>query len=345
VSASPAATTVDLAALARACRAHGIEAGDDLRLVPLSGGQSNPTFRLEGADRPLVLRRKPAGLLLPSAHAIDREFRVMAALGQTEVPVPRMYFLSDDASILGTSFYVMQYLAGRSIEDQSLPGVAPAERGALYAEMVRVIAALHRLDHVKLGLADFGRPGGYVGRQIARWTSAYRQSETATIPAMERLIDWLPHHVPEAEAASLVHGDFRLDNLILAADRPDIIGVIDWELATIGSPLADFAYHCMSWHIPADVWRGIGGLDLDGLGIPSEAAHVAAYAAAQGLVALPDWDFYLAYNFFRIAAILQGIAKRAELGTATADNAVETGRKARPLAEIGWQFACRYRPG
>ena len=339
---SDPAERYDLAALSRALAANGIATNGPLALVPLTGGQSNPTFRLEGADRPLVLRKKPDGHLLASAHAVDREFRIMRALHDSDVPVPRMYFYSDDVTILGTPFYVMEFLAGRTFEDQALPGMTPAERHAIYSEMLRVISALHRVDYLALGLSDFGRPGNYVVRQIARWTRAYRESETVVIPAMDRLIDWLPTHAPDDTTTSIVHGDFRLDNLIFAPDEPRVIGVIDWELATLGSPIADFSYHCMSRHIPADVWRGIGGLDVAALGIPSEADYIAGYAAATGLRADANWDFYLAYNLFRMAAILQGIAKRAEDGTAAAENAVETGRKARPLADIGWEFAQKH---
>jgi acyl-CoA dehydrogenase len=242
-------------------------------------------------------------------------------------------------SVLSTPFYVMQFLDGRTFEDQTLPGMTPTDRRAIYGEMVATIAKLHRLDYGRLGLGDFGRPGNYVARQIARWTKGYRESETMRIPAMDALIDWLPRHVPALETTRLVHGDFRLDNLILAPDGPRIIGVIDWELATLGNPIADFAYHCMSWHIPPDIWRGIKGHDLAALGIPAEADYVGLYAQALGFDVLPDWNFYLSYNFFRIAAILQGIAKRAEVGSATADNAIETGRKAAPLAEIGMRLA------
>jgi acyl-CoA dehydrogenase len=236
----------------------------------------------------------------------------------------------------------MDFLAGRVLVDQSLPGMEAPERGAIYREMNRVIAALHAVDVKAVGLVDYGRPGNYVARQVARWS---RQCEAATLPlpaAMRKLMDWLPRHLPASEETTLVHGDYRLDNLVFEAAAPRVLGVLDWELSTLGDPLADFAYHCMSWHIPATLWRGIGGLDLRSLGIPDEATYVRAYEEATGRQVAGQWDFYMAYNLFRMAAILHGIAQRAADGTAAAPDAVENGRRATPLAELGWQCALRH---
>ena len=334
--------TIDLSALADLMTAHGLQATPTLRLEPLTGGQSNPTYRVYGAGRPTVLRKKPPGQLLASAHAIDREYRIMKALRQSDVPVPDVYFYCDDVSIAGTPFYLMEFLDGRVMVDQSLPGMTPGERRAIYFEMNRVISALHRVDPAAMGLSDYGRAGNYFGRQIARWTRQYRESRIDEIPAMDALIEWLPRHIPPGEQTSIVHGDYRLDNLVFHPTEPRVIGVLDWELSTLGHPLADFSYHCMSWHIPADVWRGIGGLDLEALGIPDETDYVRRYSDATGMQGLEHWDFYLAYNLFRIAAILQGVAKRAEDGSAAASDAQATGRKARPLADLGWTIAKRY---
>lgn len=332
----------DLTALAAVMNAHGLKTSNRLHLTQLTGGQSNPTYRIDGAERPYVLRKKPPGQLLPSAHAIDREYRIMKALRSTDVPVPEVFFHCNDISIAGTPFFVMQFLDGRVMTDQSLPGMAPGQRTAIYSEMNRVISALHGIDPYDVGLSDYGRAGNYFARQITRWTRQYHDSQTGSIPAMDALIAWLPERIPPGDQTAIVHGDFRLDNLVFHATEPRIIGVIDWELSTLGHPLADFSYHCLSWHIEPALWRGIGGLDFQALGIPSEAEYVSRYCEAMGTRALDDWDFYLAYNLFRIAAILQGVAKRAEDGIAAAHDAVEMGSKARPLAELGWMIAQRY---
>ena len=328
--------------LAGMLRSRGLIGAQALEVTPLTGGQSNPTFRVSAGDRAYVLRKKPAGQLLPSAHAVDREYRVIGALRDSDVPVPEVFFYSDDSSVVGTPFYVMEFLDGRVWSDQSLPGIAPAERRAVYVEMNRVMAALHRVDPDRAGLSDFGRAGNYFGRQITRWTRQYMDSRTHDIAAMDALVDWLPRHIPPGDETTIVHGDYRLDNLVFHPTDARIIGVLDWELATLGHPMADFAYHCMSWHIPADLWRGIGGLDLQDLGIPSAAEYLQWYGDATNTKGVEHWDFYLAFNFFRIAAILQGIAKRAIDGSAAASDAAETGRKAAPLADLGWEFARRY---
>ena len=332
----------DLPALADLLRSCGMAVRGDLRVHRLAGGQSNPTWRIEGAERDIVLRQKPLGPVLPSAHAIDREVRVMQALRESEVPVPRVYAYSEDTAIVGAPFYLMEFLQGRVLVDQSLPGMAPDERAALYDEMNRVIAALHRIDPGSVGLADFGRAGNYFARQVARWSRQYQESRTGDIAAMDRLIEWLPRHIPAGDESAIVHGDFRLDNLVFHPQAPRVIGVLDWELSTIGHPMADFSYHCMSWHIPAALWRGIGGLDLRALGIPGEGEYRRRYAERTGAGSFEHWDFYLAYNLFRMAAILQGIARRARDGNAASSDAAETGRKTRPLAELAWQAAQRH---
>jgi aminoglycoside phosphotransferase (APT) family kinase protein len=313
------------------------------------GGQSNPTFKLVTPAGAYVMRAKPgpAAKLLPSAHAIEREYRVMAALGAQGLPVPRMRVLCEDESVIGRAFYLMDFVDGRVLWDQSLPGASKAERGAIYDEMNRVIAALHRVDVAAAGLADYGKPGNYFERQIGRWGKQYQASITQPIDAMDRLIEWLPAHMPASARddakVSVVHGDYRLDNLVFHPTEPRVLAILDWELSTLGHPLADFSYHCMSWHIPPGAFRGIGGLDLGALGIPLEADYVARYCERTGFATpaalAQDWNFYLAYNLFRIAAILQGIAKRVEAGTASSEQARQAGSGARPLAELGWRIA------
>lgn len=332
----------DLGRLADWLKSQGMIEKPDIQIKPLTGGQSNPTFLIDSGSIRMVLRKKPPGVLLPSAHAVDREYRVMKALRDTDVPVPKMMTYCDDIEVVGTPFYLMEFLEGRVFVDQSLPGMSRQERGDIYREMNRIISALHKVDPEKVGLADFGRAGNYFSRQIARWSRQYQESKTEDIEALNALIEWLPKNIPNDEATSIVHGDYRLDNLVFHPTKPEALGVLDWELCTLGHPLADFAYHCMSWHIPASLWRGIGGLDLDALGIPPESAYVKQYSDATGFSGLEHWDFYIAYNLFRMAAILQGIARRAVDGTASASDAIETGSKARPLAEIGWKYAQRY---
>jgi aminoglycoside phosphotransferase (APT) family kinase protein len=314
-----------------------------LAVEQFRGGQSNPTFLLTTPRAVYVMRSKPApaAKLLPSAHAVDREHRVITALARAGVPVPRTLCLSDDESVIGRAFYVMDYVAGRVLWDQSLPGMTPAERAAIYDEMNRVIAHLHRVDYRDAGLADFGRPGNYLARQIDRWTKQYRASATEPLTEMERLIEWLPGAIPAGDETAVVHGDYRLDNLIFDPTAPRILAILDWELSTLGHPLADFSYHCMSWHIPPAQFRGIAGLDLATLGIPGEAEYIAAYCRRTGRAGIEHWEFYLAYNMFRLAAILQGIMKRALDGTAASREALDAGKRARPMAELGWKYAQR----
>jgi aminoglycoside phosphotransferase (APT) family kinase protein len=305
-----------------------------------AGGQSNPTYRLGAASGQYVLRRKPPGPLLPSAHAVDREFRVLRVLAETAVPVPRVYALCEDDAVIGSAFYVMEHLDGRIFWDQRLPEIASAaERAAMFDSMNRVIADLHKVDYAAVGLGDFGRPGNYMGRQIARWSRQYRASETESIAAMDNLIEWLPEHLPPESPPAIVHGDYRMDNLIFHKSEPRVIGVLDWELSTIGDPLADFAYHVLTWRVTPELFRGLAGVDFAALGIPGEAEYVAAYCRRTGREAIAGWEFYLVYSLFRIAAILQGIAKRAIDGTAASADAAEQGKLARPLAEQAWQLA------
>lgn len=327
-----------------------------LEVTQFKGGQSNPTYLLKTPSRAYVMRSKPgpASRLLPSAHAIEREYRVMQALRGSDVPVAAMEGLCTDEGVIGRAFYVMEFVSGRVLWDQALPGIPREQRAAYYDEMNRVIAALHAIDPEGVGLADYGRPGNYFERQIARWTRQYQASVTAPIEAMDRLIDWLPAHIPdsarEESRPSIVHGDYRLDNVIFHEREPRILAVLDWELSTLGHPLADFSYHCMSWHIPHAMGRGIGGLDPNDLGIPSESEYVQRYVSRlpgrfDRVALAADWNFYLAYNLFRIAAILQGIARRVVDGTAASAEARAAGEGARPLAGIGWSFARRARDG
>ena len=320
-------------------RAYVPDLAGPLSLEQFRGGQSNPTYRVTAGDARYVLRRKPPGKLLPSAHAVDREYRVMTALHGSEVPVPKTWCLCEDESVIGTAFYVMEYVDGRVFWDPALPELSRSERAAVFAEMNRVIAALHRTDFSALGLDDYGKAGGYLDRQIARWTKQYRASETERIEPMEQLIEWLPQHVPRGDVTTIVHGDYRLDNLVFHPHEARILAVLDWELSTLGHPLADFAYHCMSWRIPGGTFRGMLGLDLPALGLPSESEYVAEYRRRVGRrsVEPAEWEFYIAYNMFRAAGIAQGIMGRARDGTAASAHALEAGRSARDMAERGWR--------
>ena len=314
-----------------------------LEVEQFKGGQSNPTFLLKTPGARYVMRAKPApaAKLLPSAHAVDREYRVITALGGARVPVPRTFALCEDENVIGRAFYVMDYAEGRVLWDQSLPGMSRDERRAIYDEMNCVIAQLHGVDYKAIGLETFGKPGNYFARQLDRWSKQYRASETEQIEAMDRLMAWLPGAIPPGDETTIVHGDYRLDNLVFHPTEPRILAILDWELSTLGHPLADFSYHCMSWHIPPAQFRGIAGLDLPGLGIPTEAEYVATYCRRTGRDRIGNWDFYLAYNMFRLAAILQGIMKRALDGTAASQQALDAGKRARPLAEMGWEYAQR----
>ena len=314
-----------------------------LTVRQFKGGQSNPTYLLETPRHKYALRRKPPGKLLPSAHAVDREFRVISALSAQGFPVATPVVYCNDPSVVGTAFYVTGFVAGRVFWEPQMAGATPAERSAVYDAVNSTIARLHAYEPGGIGLADFGRGENYVARQVERWSKQYRASETETIDEMERLIAWLPAHIPPAAPVRLVHGDFRLDNLILAPDGPQVRAVLDWELSTLGDPLADFSYHLMKWHMPpTDTGASTGtlvGHDLAALGIPSLDAYVDAYAARTGLDPRPHLPTYLAYNFFRIAAIYQGIVGRVRDGTATSEFAPAKAAMVQPLAAIGWRFA------
>jgi aminoglycoside phosphotransferase (APT) family kinase protein len=309
-----------------------------LQVEQFKGGQSNPTYRITAGGRRYALRRKPPGKLLPSAHAVDREFKVIKALHSVGFPVARPYVLCEDDAVIGTAFYLMDCVEGRILWDQSLPGMSRAERRAIWEELNRVIALLHSIDYEAVGLGDFGKAGSYIERQVGRWSKQYIASETEKIEAMDNLIAWLPRNIPAADETTIVHGDYRLDNTVFHPGESRILAVLDWELSTLGDPLADFAYHCMSWHIPPGKFRGIEGLPLAELGIPDEREYVEMYFKRTGRKRVEPsvWDYYMAYNLFRLAAICQGIAKRVVDGTASSEHARETGARARSLGELGW---------
>ncbi|WP_414472397.1 phosphotransferase family protein [Microvirga sp. M2] len=314
----------------------------DMTVARFRGGQSNPTLLLtfSGGSR-LVLRKKPDGKLLASAHAVDREYRVVSALAESGLPVARTHLLCDDESVAGAMFYVMDYVEGRSFWDPALPDLSPEERAAIYGEMNRVIARLHSIDFAARGLETFGRPANYVARQVARWTTQYRSSETVSIAAMDRLIEWLPLNIPAERQSALLHGDFRIDNLIFHPHEAKVLAVVDWELSTLGDPMADFAYHMLAWHFSPKPFRGLAGLDVGALGIPDERSYRDIYLKATGQANVSDrqWYTYLAFSLFRVAAIRQGIMKRVVDGTASSAHAREAGSLAAPVAEQGWQYA------
>ena len=321
-------------------KVHGFSA--PLAVRQFRGGQSNPTYLLETPTRCYVLRRKPPGKLLPSAHAVDREFRVISALHTQNFPVAEPVLYCDDQEVVGTPFYVMGYVDGRVFWEPYMPTSHPAERAKIYDAMNATLARLHSFDPNTLGLSDFGRAESYVARQVGRWSKQYRASETEKIDDMERLIAWLPEHIPPETPARIVHGDYRLDNMIVAANAPEVLAVLDWELSTLGDSLADFTYHLMAWHMPADHGAGVGSLagrDLAALGIPAVDEYVASYSARTGLDPRAYLPTYLAYNFFRLAAILQGIAGRVRDGTATSEHAATRAKMVRPLAAKAWSFA------
>jgi aminoglycoside phosphotransferase (APT) family kinase protein len=305
------------------------------------GGQSNPTYLIETPARRYVLRRKPPGKLLPSAHAVDREFRVISALHTQGFPVPEPVLYCADEAVIGTAFFVMSHVDGRVFWEAEMPASNPVERAAVYDAMNATLAQLHNYEPAAIGLADYGRGENYVGRQIERWSKQYRASETEKIEEMERLMAWLPAHVPPPQPTRLVHGDYRLDNMIVAPDNPKVLAVLDWELSTLGDPLADFSYHLMQWHMPPSE-AGTGslvGFDLAALGIPTLDDYIDAYVKRTGLDPRPYLAVYSAYNFFRIAAILQGIVGRVRDGTATSAAAAAKAALVRPLATKAWEFA------
>lgn len=310
-----------------------------LKQGKFAGGQSNPTYRIDAPSGSYVLRRKPFGPLLPSAHAVDREYKVIAGLYPTGFPVAKPFGLCTDESIIGSMFYIMDMVEGRTIWDGAMPGATPEERRATYFEMTDTLAALHNVDIEKAGLSDYGKPGNYFGRQVERWTKQYRLSETETMPAMERLIEYLPATLPEQLRTSIVHGDYRIDNMIFAADNPKVIAVLDWELGTLGDPLADFTYLALAWVTENGGRSGVQDLDRKALGIPELDEITERYCAATGRDGVPDMNWYLAYNFFRLAGIMQGIKKRVIDGTASSAHARNMSARVDPLAEKAWEFA------
>jgi aminoglycoside phosphotransferase (APT) family kinase protein len=318
------------------------------RVLQFTAGNSNPTYHLLAADgREWVLRRQPPGPLLPSAHAVDREFQVMRALAGTDVPVPRTQLLCEDGSVVGTQFMMYEHVPGRLFRNPALAELAPRERGALYDELARVLAALHRVDPAQVGLAEWARPGAYLARQVARWTRQYRASQTADLDAVERLIEWLPRNLPVEGETRIVHGDYRIENVIFHPTEPRIVAVIDWELATLGDPLVDMSYHCTSWHLPS-AWAGLADLQpASRKGIPTEAEHLQSYLRHRGLAtsAAPTpatWNYCLVFNLFRLLAILQGIVSRLRQGNAAGAQAVEAEARVRPLADTAWALAQRF---
>jgi aminoglycoside phosphotransferase (APT) family kinase protein len=331
----------DVGRLEAYLRAHVAGFAGPVVVNQFKGGQSNPTYLVETPRQRYALRRKPPGKLLPSAHAVDREFRIISALHAQSFPVAAPVLYCNDETIIGTAFFVMAYVEGRVFWEPQMPGSAAAERTRVYDTVNATLARLHNFEPAKIGLGDYGRGENYVARQIERWSKQYRASETGHIEEMERLIAWLPGHVPAGAPPRLVHGDYRLDNIIVAPDAPDISAVLDWELSTLGDPLADFSYHLMAWHMPHSE-AGTGsllGFDLAALGIPSLADYVDLYVARTGLDPRPQLPVYFAYNFFRLAAIMQGIAGRVRDGTATSAFAAAKAGLVRPLAATGWEFA------
>ena len=333
----------DALRLAAWMREHVDSSIRELSVAQFKGGQSNPTYLVDGGEHRYALRRKPPGKLLPSAHAVDREYRVMKALASTDVPVPKMHALCEDPEVIGTAFFLADYVEGRVLWDPTLPGLTNEQRAAHYDELNRVIAALHTVNYAALGLADYGKPGSYLARQIDRWTRQYHASETEKIEAMDNLIAWLPANIPAGEDTSIVHGDYRIDNVIFHPAEPRILAVLDWELSTLGHPLADFAYHCMTWRMPEGAHgRGLAGVDLTSLGIPTEKEYVAMYCRRTGRAeGIAHFDYYVAFNMFRLAAILQGVKARALQGNAASAEAHAAGARTRAIAEEGWRQAQR----
>ncbi|HVP30277.1 MAG TPA: phosphotransferase [Myxococcota bacterium] len=303
------------------------------------GGQSNPTFSLEAGGRRYVMRKKPPGKLLPSAHAVDREFRVISALSKTDVPVAKAVVLCEDDAVIGTPFYVMAHVEGRIFRDPTLPGLEPAERAAIYDAMNDVLARLHKVDVAAVGLSDYGKPGNYFARQLSRWTRQYALAKTTDVPAMDALIEWLPKHMPVDDETTLVHGDYRLENMIFHPTEPRVLAVLDWELSTLGHPLADLAYNCILYHSASATTGGLVGLDFAKSGIPSEAEYVAAYCRRTGREGVPDFAFCLAFSLFRLASIAQGVYARGLQGNASSERATQLGDSARQLADRAWAIA------
>jgi aminoglycoside phosphotransferase (APT) family kinase protein len=335
----------DEAALERWMERHVAGFTGPIRVSQFKGGQSNPTYRVDSPSGSYVLRRKPPGKLLPGAHAVDREYRVLAALGAKDFPVARVFALCEDEGIIGTAFYLMDMVEGRIFWEAQLSGLGRDERAAAFDSMNSTIARLHAFDPQAIGLGDYGRPGGFVERQVARWSKQYAGDvEAGRIEAMDRLVDWLGKHLPpDSGRSSVVHGDFRCDNMIFDAEKPAVRAVLDWELSTLGDPAADFTYHLLMYRMPSDLFAGLAGIDLEPLGIPSEEEYVAAYCRRTGRDHLPNRDYLVVFNLFRLAAILHGIRGRISRGTASSAHAVETASKLEPLADLAWAEAQRAR--
>jgi aminoglycoside phosphotransferase (APT) family kinase protein len=310
-----------------------------LHLTKFKGGQSNPTYKITAASGNYVLRRKPFGPLLPSAHAVDREYKVQAGLHRAGFTVAPQYGLCTDDGVVGSWFYVMGMVDGRTVWDGSMPADAPAYRRDTYNAMIDTLAALHSVDVEAAGLADYGKPGNYFGRQVDRWTKQYRLAETGRMEQVERLIEWLPQTLPEQTRTSVVHGDYRIDNMIYAKDRPKVLAVLDWELSTLGDPLADFTYVAMAWVTENGGRSGVMDLDRKALGIPELEEIAERYCAATGRASVPDMNWYFAYNFFRLTGIMQGIKKRVIDGTASSSHAKAMSERVQPLADMAWHFA------
>lgn len=322
--------------------------GGELSVKQFQGGQSNPTFMLETEAGRYVLRKKPPGKTLPSAHMVEREYKVIRALSQhTDVPVPTARVLCEDSAVIGTPFYIMDFMPGRVVSHPALTELAPQERRPVHYAAMDTLAHLHSVDVNAVGLADFGRPEGYVARQVARWTKQYQASRTDEMPAMDKLMAWLPDHLPAGDECAIAHGDYRLGNLMLAPDRPEVVAILDWELSTLGHPLADLAYYCLPYHLPAGLEgsRGLVGEDLDALEVPGEQEVIQRYCQQAGRSGIADWHVFLAFSLFRLAAILQGVYARALAGNASNADALEVGKRAHVLADIGWQIAQRGRKG
>jgi aminoglycoside phosphotransferase (APT) family kinase protein len=335
---------LDEAALARylAEQVPGFGALREVR--QFEGGQSNPTYLVRASGADYVLRKKPPGALLPSAHLVEREYRVMRALAAHGVPVPPMLVLCEDASIIGTPFFVMGCVDGRVFRQPHLPGVSPAERAAMYDDMAAVLARIHGVDVAAAGLSDYGKPGNYYARQIARWGGQYVAAKTGEIPAMDRLMEWLPAHIPPGDETTVVHGDYRVENLIFHPTEPRVVAVVDWELSTLGHPLADLAYNCLTYHLaPEALGRGEAA-DSDCAGLPTEAEYVAAYCRRTGRSGVPQWHFYLAFSMFRLASILQGVYARGLQGNAASSYALQRGAAAAQIADKGWAIAQAPKP-
>jgi len=334
-----AAHRFDEASLERYLTHHVEGFAGPLEVKQFAGGQSNPTFLLSAGGKQYVLRKKPPGALLKSAHQVDREFRVMKALAATDVPVPKMYALCEDDSVIGTAFYVMEFLDGRIFRDPQLAGVSPSDRAAIYDSMNDVLARLHKVDLVKTGLTDFGKPGNYFDRQIARWITQYRAAQTDDVPEMEKLIDWMPKHIPADDSVTIAHGDYRLENSVYHPSAPRMIAVLDWELCTIGHPLADLAYNCMGYHVMNPRQGGLVGVDFKATGIPKESDYIADYCRRVGRDGIDNWSFYVSFSVFRLASIAQGVYKRGLDGNASSDTASQLGSYCRFLAENAWRLA------